>query len=374
MPFTFIKDDSMENTNSLLLAEFYTATGYMDRLLFAFTELEKLHFTPRGKNQIQKAINDASKFFINEFPQFEFETTELEWSQFKTLIKSFHNAIENFIKLPLKSGKKESVVVGYINLLYRNCYEIHNFLMDTTGVEIQFPRVGLIQEENIPSISSSELPRAPLFFLDENKFHDYSEQNASDSPLVFLEMKREEKYDHFVHRGHFFIAQKKYEDAKTCFYKARNYRDTAEVLTLIAWTYSLLDDKAQAKSYCLKAIQHDPQYGPAYNDFGNYILSEGQAEESLRWFELAKRAHNYQNREYPYINAGRAYVLMRNYDQALIEFSLALTIAPHHQELHETVTKLKTNLEKSQDLNKEKTSPIRRVPTNLDNGPHPESN
>lgn len=347
----------METTNSLLLAEFYTATGYLDRLVFAFSELEKLHFTPRGKNQIQKIINDAGKFFINEFPQFEFTQPDFEWGQFKTNIKVFHNAIESFIKLPFKAEKKETMVVSYINLIYRNCYEIHNFLMESTGVEIQYPRVGLIQEENIPSISGlSDKERAPLFFLDEDKLRDYSEKDGQDSPLIFLEMKREEKYDHFIHRGHFYIAQKKYEEAKNCFYKARNYRDTAEVLTLIAWTYSLLDEKAQAKSYCLKAIQHDPQYGPAYNDFGNYILSEGQAEESLRWFELAKRAHNYQNREYPYINAGRAYVLMRNYEQALVEFSLALTIAPHHQELHETVTKLKNNLEKANDYKSDKTS------------------
>lgn len=93
-------------------------------------------------------------------------------------------------------------------------------------------------------------------------------------------------------------------------------------------------------------MQLDSQYGPAYNDFGNYILSEGQIQESLRWFELAKRAHNYQNREYPYINAGRAYVLLKDFDQALTEFSSALTIAPHHHELHETVSKLKNSLEK----------------------------
>src|SRR5205085_12203391 len=104
----------------------------------------------------------------------------------------------------------------------------------------------------------------------------------------------------------FFIAQKNFEEAKNQFFKARNYKDCAEVLTLIGWTYSLLENLREAKSYCMKAIQKDTQYGPAYNDFGNYILNEGQVRESLRWFELAKRAHNYQNREYPYINAGRA--------------------------------------------------------------------
>jgi Tfp pilus assembly protein PilF len=339
----------METTNTLLLTEFYTATGYLDRLLFAFTELERLHYGPRGKNQIQKLLNDANLFFIKEFKNFELESTMVEWSNFKTQIRSYNNAIEAFIRLPFKSMQKESMVVNYINLLYRNCFEIHNFVIESTNLEVQFPRLALIQEENIPSITPSEEDkRAPLFYLDQKQLEAYSEENSkSGSPLAFLGMRREEKYDFYLHKGHNFIAQKNYEEAKANFYKARNYKETAEVLTLLAWSYSLLDDRTQAKSYCLKAVQLDSQYGPAYNDFGNYILSEGQVKESIRWFELAKRAHNYQNREFPYINAGRAYVLLKEFDQALAEFSLALTIAPHHNELHETVAKLKINLEKS---------------------------
>lgn len=339
----------MEPTSTLLLAELFTATSYLDRLLFAFTDLEKLHYIPRGKNQIQKLLNDFNIFFTKEFPSFEFSPVESEWGQFKTQTKAYHSMIESFTKLPLTSEKKESIIINYINLLYRNSFEFHNYIMDSTNLEIQFPRLGMIQEESITSIKQDEEKnRAPLFFLDESKLRSYSaENNKKNSPLVFLEMRREEKYDQFLHKGHFFIAQKNYEEAKKHFYRARNYRETAEVLTLLAWTYSLLEDKAQAKSYCLKAIQIDSQYGPAYNDFGNYILSEGQVTESLRWFELAKRAHNYQNREYPYINAGRAHVLLKDYEEALKEFSLALTIAPHHTELHETVTKLKISLEKN---------------------------
>lgn len=340
----------METTNTLLLAEFFTATGYLDRLLFAFTEMERLHYGPRGKNQIQKLLNDCSVFFAKEFSDFELEATPVEWSQFKTQLKTYHMVIETFIKAPYKSSKKETMVVNYINLIYRNCFEIHNFVMEATNLEIQFPRLGLIQEENIPTITmAEEATRAPLFFLDEKKLQTYGEDKSTqNSPLVFLEMKREEKYEFYLHKGHYFISQKNYEEAKTNFYRARNYKETAEVLTLLAWSYSLLGDKSHAKSYCLKAVQIDSQYGPAYNDFGNYILAEGQVQESLRWFELAKRAHNYQNREYPYINAGRAYVLLKNFDQALTEFSLALTIAPHHHELHDTVAKLKISLEKAQ--------------------------
>lgn len=339
----------METTNTLLLAEFFTATGYLDRLLFAFTELERLHYGPRGKNQIQKLLNDTSVFFAREFKEFEMTATTVEWPQFKNQIRSYHNFIESVIKMPFKSARMETMVVGYINLLYRNSFEIHNFVIETTNLDVQFPRLGLIQEENIPTITQAEESnRAPLFFLDEARLHELAEENTKkNSQLVFLQMRREEKYDYYLHKGHYFIAQKNYEDAKTNFYRARNYKETAEVLTLLAWSYSLLDDRAQAKAYCLKAVQLDSQYGPAYNDFGNYILAEGQVEESLRWFELAKRAHNYQNREYPYINAGRAYVLLKDFDQALIEFSLALTIAPHHHELHETVAKLKSSLEKN---------------------------
>ena len=57
----------METTSTLLLAELLTATSYLDRLLFAFSDLEKLHHIPRGKNQIQKLLNDFSLFFTKEF-------------------------------------------------------------------------------------------------------------------------------------------------------------------------------------------------------------------------------------------------------------------------------------------------------------------
>lgn len=102
----------------------------------------------------------------------------------------------------------------------------------------------------------------------------------------------------------------------------------------------------KAKSYCLKAIQKDPDYGPPYNDMGTYLLDENHVKESLKWFALAKKCSNYQNREYPYINSGRAYMALQQFDKALEEFSQALAYAPLHEELHETVKKLKQNIHK----------------------------
>jgi Tfp pilus assembly protein PilF len=345
----------MESINSLLLAEFYTATGYLDRLLFSFTELEKNHLTPRGKIQIQKLCHDSVNFFIKNFSELNFINDDyiFETSQFKNHIKFFHNFIESLIKLPVSSDKASKKVIEYINLLYRNAFEIHNFIVESTNLEVQLPRTGLTQIENISTIKNAgnnteeAVSIVPLFYLDEKNVQELSHlESVIKSPLSFLDIKREEKYAHYIHRGHYYISQKNYSEAKNHFYKARNYKNTAEVLTLIAWSYSLLDNINEAKAYCMKAIQQDTQYGPAYNDFGNYILNEGQVKESLRWFELAKRAHNYQNREYPYINAGRAYVLLKQYEEGLKEFSLALTLAPHHHELHETVAKLRNNLDR----------------------------
>lgn len=343
----------MESTNSLLLAEFYTATGYLDRLLFAFCELEKIHFTPKGKLQIQKLCQESMLYFSKYFSELNFnpENYIFETSNFKNHIKSFHNFIESLIKLPISSEKSEKNIIEYINFLYRNSYEIHHFLNNSTELEIQLPRTGLTFEEEIakltPNTDKKDTPNIPLFYLDESNVREIAKlESVIKSPIAFLDIKREEKYDFFIHRGHYFIAQKNYEEAKNFFIKARNYKDSAEILTLIGWSYSLLDNIEQAKAYCMKAIQKDTQYGPAYNDYGNYILNEGQVRESLRWFELAKRAHNYQNREYPYINAGRAYILLKQYEDGLREFSLALALAPHHQELHETVAKLKNNLDR----------------------------
>jgi Tfp pilus assembly protein PilF len=147
------------------------------------------------------------------------------------------------------------------------------------------------------------------------------------------------------------MSEKLHEQSLEAFYRAKNYKNTAEVNTLIAWCYSFKSDFSKAKNYCLKAIAIDPEYGPPYNDFGNYLLSEGEVDESFKWFELAKRAPNYQNREYPYINTGRAYMLKEKYSEALREFSYALILAPYHFELHETVKKLRSNLEGRRKFN-----------------------
>jgi Tfp pilus assembly protein PilF len=290
--------------------------------------------------------------------------------------------------------------VNWINATYDAAYELHLIVTDHTQLEIQWPRLNLIemnphgkeskvlalkkqqdktQEKEEVTEETDVHPRrygkAGLYALEggvsneplpdddiENEdeldiiphFHLSLEvvQRAYEhgpSQVDHLEWQREKKYDDALSEGHQAILKKEHSAALDSFSKARNYRETAEILTLMGWTHSLMAEMEKAKSYCLKAIKQDADYGPAYNDLGSYLLSEGQVEEALKWFDLAKKAPNYQNREYPYINAGRAYMTKRKLGRALDEFSKALTLAPYHDELHSTVEKLKKSLKPVED-------------------------
>lgn len=297
--------------------------------------------------------------------------------------------------------------VGGINLLYDLAYELHWMVEDYTDLEIQYPRLGLLKmnpmgkeakvlslegrhaqalvhSQTRPTPVTSEPKRwgaqglyaidgelstqqeqslsldselidgegagltEPLcvahFSLPLDDVHQAIEQGLT--PLLVVDQQREKRYEAMIQEGHEAIFHKDYAKALEAFLKAQNYIEKAEVLTLIGWAHSLVGQMEKAKSYCLKAIQKDPDYGPPYNDLGSYLLAEGQVEESLKWFDLAKRAINYQNREYPYINSGRAFMTKKDLNRALEEFSKALTLAPYHEDLHKTVEKLKRSLVK----------------------------
>jgi Tfp pilus assembly protein PilF len=74
---------------------------------------------------------------------------------------------------------------------------------------------------------------------------------------------------------------------------------------------------------------------------GSYLLLEGKITECFEWFNLAKKAKYYVNREFPYINSGKAYLMEKKYGQALDEFNQALRYVPYQKELVKTIRKLK---------------------------------
>jgi len=402
-----------ENIRNLLTSELHCVWSYFERLTHAITDLSKIEQLPESKELTQKMNFDIvellevhvfSKEFINE------NVKSVSLRELKYKCKDTTELLERMIRLDLNSDKTLDTTVNFINLLYEYAYEWHNLLSDFSELSIQLPRVNLIEAivstpkhlmqldeeinaslkeeteellETEPRVHSSgfsiidggaqvdvefmddedldedddegedtlEDKVIPLFKLSKENIIRF--QGAGLGSIGSLEWQRDKKYDKLLHDGHEAVFEKDFDIALEKFTKALNYKETAEVLTLIGWVHSLEGRLDKAKSYCLKAIQSDADYGPPYNDLGTYLLTEGQLEESLKWFEMAKKAINYQNREYPYINSGRAYMSSKNLPKALEEFSKALTLAPYHEELHATVERLKKSIHSASTTNDE---------------------
>ena len=286
----------------------------------------------------------------------------LDQKEIREKVKAATKLVENIVQLDFDEENVTKFVVDYINLTYKFAYRLHVLCFEKASLEIQYPRINFIDmncgdendsnsggvkkiRENLHVIDCQQRNflngdvkdgRIPLFSLSLKKVQNFKKSNVK--LINSIEWQRNKKYDTLLFEGHEHIYKKQYEQALEIFNKAFNYKETAEVLTLIGWVYSFLDDIEQAKSYCLEAIKKDSDYGPPYNDFGSYLLSEGNVTEALKWFKMAKDAKVYQNREFPYINSGRAYMAQNNFQEALV-------LAPYHEELRQTVEKLSSSVE-----------------------------
>lgn len=328
------------NLKNLTLSELHTCTQYLDRLFHALGEISDLgpdaevrKLTSNYHNEIHSILQ--AEILTKELVQQKLPSSSLKDS--KELTQSILRILEGlfFMEVHLPELVKKSVKI--MNKMYIYAHQFHVICEEKTDLDIQYPRTYILDMTNDLKI--------PKFHLDIEQLWEISQKEQSS--ITNLLWQREKKYDSLLMEGHEHIFNKDYEESLQCFSRALNFQETAEIYTLLGWNYSFLNQNDKAKSYCLKAIQKDPDYGPPYNDLGTYLLNEGQVDESLKWFEMAKKAMNYQNREYPFINSGRAHMAKRDFAKALEEFSKALALAPFHEELHETVEKLKVSLLKT---------------------------
>ncbi len=395
------------NTKNLLLSEWHNAYAYLERLFHAGLDLESLNASPKAKGLSQlhgqklQTTLFAEALLPSWIPKKNKETFE-DLKNLRHWMKNADKFLSGFISLSDANDQLIDMVVDFINLTYDCACELHMLITDETDLEVQYPRLNLVEmnpegmESNLiamplrqppkPAVATEPLqvaksetvikrwgpqglyaipgdlkdePLPEALNPDEEELMEdfpvvahfqlplqsvYNMQGEALGTLKMLEQQREKKYQQMIHEGHEGIFHKDYPKALEAFQKALNYQESAEILTLIGWVQSLMGQIDKAKAYCLRAIQKDPDYGPPYNDLGSYFLTEGQIDESLKWFEMAKKSLNYQNREYPYINCGRAFMTKKDLPRALDEFSKALTIAPYHEDLHKTVEKLKKSL------------------------------
>lgn len=335
-------NDSFEQ---LILTELYTARIYLERLFLISTERTSLVDSPELREITLKFHFDLENFIQDSFIKSSvLQETSLgshtSLSQSKKFILESFKVLESLTQLNLLSSEAlVEHVCDFINLCYNYSHALHNLILDShPDLEIQLPREVTLSSEIVEDL--------PLFFLSKDYLKNIA-QNNSDAPLVSLNLQRKKKYRDLLIQGHEYMAQSKIDVAIGLFEKAQSYDETPEVLNALAWAHSSKGKYEISKKLCLKAIKIDPEYGPAYNDLGSYLLGEGLPDESLKWFHKAKKCQRFHNREYAFINSGRAFMHKKDYKKALKEFSFALTLAPDNQELHQTVERLKRALDKS---------------------------
>lgn len=106
---------------------------------------------------------------------------------------------------------------------------------------------------------------------------------------------------------------------------------TAEAYTFLGWTYSMMGRYDEAIESCEKAIAVDPSFGNPYNDIGAYLIEQERWEEAIPWLEKATEAPRYEAPQFPFMNLGRVYDHLGDYDQAMACFERAIEIDPFYR-------------------------------------------
>lgn len=379
---SYSRDESlkMNTVQEILLSEQTQSRSYLERILHATCELSDTHLDAKARLAIDEFSREYEKLISQLFIAPHFGELNLihqnNFRQGRENLRLLNNFIETFIAL---GPKNDEEVVGsvtrLINLSYKYTRELHLILIERSSLDVATPRMGLLKAIDISEkkeiVKAHEVIQKGPFTLieggkiDEDEDEEFEDEANFNPPLYFLESleiinlahsktapilgmnaKREEKYEKYITDAHVLVSKKDLAGALELFEKARGHKESAEVVTLMAWVTSQMGNIEEAKSLCLRAIEIDPEYGAPYNDLGTLLLNEGHINESIKWYNLAKKAPKYTNREYPYINAGRAYMQLNNFDAAMEEFEVALKLVPENQELRHTVSKIRTSVEK----------------------------
>ena len=108
---------------------------------------------------------------------------------------------------------------------------------------------------------------------------------------------------------------------------------TADAHTSLGWMYSLQGNLEEAILECHKAIKIDPDFGNPYNDIGCYLMQKKEYDNSLPWFNEAKKAARYEPRHFPYLNTSRVKLIQGKHGQAKSELHQALMREPDDENL-----------------------------------------
>jgi len=135
-----------------------------------------------------------------------------------------------------------------------------------------------------------------------------------------------------------------YELAKELYKRSIEIYPTAEAHTFLGWVYSFEKRYDEAIAECLEAINVDETLGNPYNDIGSYLLAQGDAYGSVRWFKRALLAPRYESYAFPHFNLGRVYESRKQLLEAARHYGLALAEKPDFTEAAVSLRRMQSKL------------------------------
>lgn len=163
-----------------------------------------------------------------------------------------------------------------------------------------------------------------------------------------LQRSREKDPKYQYNLGLFYLNQSDVENAIRYFVRSL----TLDTRYYLAWNalglaHSMrgrLDESARAY---LKCLEINPQFSEAYNNLGTVYQGLNQLDKAEEAFRKALADLTYVNRELPYTNLARLYVLQGRLDEALENADKAVQIKPRLAMAHNIRGQI---LEKKNDL------------------------
>jgi len=150
---------------------------------------------------------------------------------------------------------------------------------------------------------------------------------ASSQAKMQRAREKDPKYQYNL--GLFYLNQSDVENATKYFLKSlaldTRYHLAWNALGLAHSMRGRLEESA--KSY-LKCLEVNPQFTEAHNNLGTVYQEMNQLDKAEEEFRKALADLTYQNRELPYFNLARLYVLQNRLDEALVSVQNAIQIKP----------------------------------------------
>ena len=326
------------NLNTLLLAELYTASNYVERLCHAY-KCSSIKFPlSLGDNYVEELYKQLKENVFITRQGCVGRNGDNDTDRILDVTCHISEICKAMVRLDFDSVGTALKAVEIINIMYRYSYYFHVYACKTHIHPIALPTPPLA--DIVKTDSQEEFP-ITLFGLRFEKLENAFAFGKGNSLYEFQEL-RERRYRDMLREARRLEEQGALDEAEELLLKLCAIKEKGELWGLLARIQFSKGNNEQAKEYCLKGIRQDPDYGSLYNDLGLYWMEEGNRAEALKWFALAKQCIRYPERQDAYVNSGRIYKKQGRYFLALEQFTIALDMDPFNYEIREELEELET--------------------------------